>query len=107
MLPSSAPLIEESRRLAENGDYRGAFGCVYLACISCLDENGALRFERSRTNWEYLRELQDGGHTRSHQLLQPLTLDFDRTFYGRQTCTEDNYRSAVDAYHAIASEAAA
>lgn len=106
-LPSSRPLIKEAVRLAELGDYRSAYRCAYLASISYLDEAKALRFERSRTNWEYLRELRQGGFEKRYNQLQPLTLEFDRKFYGRENCTRDDYINAVRTYEQIISEDAA
>ena len=106
-LPSSRPLIKEAARLAESGDYRGAFRCAYLASISYLDEIKALRFERSRTNWEYLRELRQGGYEAPYSELHPLTLEFDRKFYGRESCSLDDYMNAVRTYERITTEAAA
>lgn len=106
-LPSSRPLIKEAGRLAESGDYRGAYRCAYLASISYLDEIKALRFERSRTNWEYLRELRQGGFETPYSELHPLTLEFDRKFYGRESCSLDDYMNAVRTYERITAEAAA
>lgn len=103
-LPSSQPLLRQAAKLADSGDYRGAFRCAYLASISHLDEARALRFERSRTNWEYLRELKSGGHDGPYNTLRPLTLEFDRKFYGRGECGEDDYRAAVSAYETISRE---
>ena len=106
-LPSAGPLIHEAERFAGDGDYRGAFRSAYLASISRLDEAGALRFERSRTNWEYVRELAGRGLDQATGALRPLTLDFDRKIYGRESCTIEDYRSALDVYHIISGEVAA
>lgn len=106
-LPSARPLIRESERLAASGDYRGAFRCAYMASVSYLDESKALRFERSRTNWEYLRELDHGGHAAARDELHPLTLDFDRKFYGREECTRQDYERALAVFGRIAETQAA
>jgi hypothetical protein len=106
-LPSAAPLVKQAQRLADEGDYRAAFRCAYLASISHLDEVGALRFERSRTNWEYIRELAGRGHVRATDTLGPLTLDFDRKFYGREPCTAEDYHNALGAYRRVAGEVSA
>ncbi|MCL4499548.1 MAG: hypothetical protein M1335_04810 [Chloroflexi bacterium] len=105
-LPSARPLIKEAARLAEEGDFRSAFRCAYLASISYLDDTAALRFERSRTNWEYLGELKRGGHETPYDALRPLTLDFDRKFYGCEECRREDYLNAVGVYNSIAGEAA-
>ena len=105
-LPSPHPLLGEAKELAESGNYRDAFCCVYLASISYLDEARALRFERSRTNWEYLRELQRGGFDAALNELRPLTLDFDRKIYGRESVSADDYIRALSAYSRISQEVA-
>ena len=87
-IPTAKAMIGQAAKLAEAGDYRGAFKSAYLASIAYLDEIRVLRFERSRTNWEYLRELKSGGHERPHRELCPLTLDFDRKIYGRESCEQ-------------------
>jgi hypothetical protein len=102
-LLSAGPLIKEAQKLAQAGDYRGAFRCAYLASISHLDDNKALRFERSRTNWEYLRELRSGGHDAPYDALRPLTMDFDRKFYGGEVCTHADYERAARVYERISS----
>jgi len=106
-LPAARPLIREMTRLAEAGDYRGAFRCAFLATLSYLDETGAIRFERSRTNWEYLRQLKRGGHDSLHDDLNRLASAFDRKFYGSEPCTEDDYHSALAVYKRISSQEAA
>ena len=97
-LPSASRLMAEGARLAEAGDYRAAFLRAYLGSISYLDEVNALRFERSRTNWEYVRELGDRGLESIAEGLRPLTIDFDRKFYGREHCAREDYDRAVEAY---------
>ena len=105
-MPSAKPLMKQAAKLAEQGDYRGAFRAAYLACIAYLDEIRALRFERSRTNWEYLRELRQGGHEKPYGELHPLTQSFDRKIYGREICGKDDYESAAAAYQRLSSEEA-
>lgn len=101
-LPTAGPLIRRAALLAEQGDYRGAFRCAYLASIAYLDQARALRFDRSRTNWEYMRDLQAGGHEVPRSLLEPLTMHFDRVFFGRGDCGRHDYLDAAGAYEAIA-----
>lgn len=106
-IPSPLPLIRHAAKLAESGDYRGAFLAAYLASISHLDEQKVLRWERGRTNWEYLRELQRGGFEGYYDELRPLTFVFDRKVYGREACGVEDYTCALEAYNRIALEAAA
>lgn len=106
-LPSAVPLLKEAAKLAETGNYRGAFKCAYLASISYLDDIKALRFERNRTNWEYLSELRAGGHEGHYETLKPVTVNFDRKFYGGEQCMLADYEQAIAAYNQISAEAAA
>ncbi|MCE5321874.1 DUF4129 domain-containing protein [bacterium] len=103
---SSRPLISEAQKLADSSDWRGAFRCVYLASISHLDEIGVLRYEKSRTNWEYLGELDKNGKPDIRDQLRPLTSDFDRKFYGRESCDKTDYLNAMAVYERIKCEAA-
>lgn len=106
-LPSPGPLIRQAARLAEAGDLRGAFRSAYLACISHLDGMRALRFERSRTNWEYLQELKSRGFYTPYDRLRPLTADFDRKIYGREKVSLQDYLNAVSTYRSLTTEAPA
>ncbi|MGC8862078.1 MAG: DUF4129 domain-containing protein [Armatimonadota bacterium] len=105
-LPSPGPLIKQAQESAQKGDYRGAFRWAYLATFSRLDEAGAVRMDRSRTNWEYLRELAGRGGERISRTLEPPTMDFDRKIYGGEPCTIDDYRKALAAYQAVSDEVA-
>jgi hypothetical protein len=105
-IPAAKPLMKQAAKLAEAGDYRGAFRAAYLACIAYLDDIRALRFERSRTNWEYLRELRSGGHEKPYAELHPLTRDFDRKIYGRESCNREDYQSAAAVYCRLSGEEA-
>lgn len=93
--PTSRDLMYQAAKLAESGDYRSAFRAAYLASIAYLDDLRLLRFERSRTNWEYLRELSAGGHKEAYGQLRPITVDFDRKIYGGESCGQEDYINAV------------
>ena len=47
-----------------------------------LDTSGVLRFDRSKTNWEYLRALRAAGRADVYDAMTPLTREFDRIWYG-------------------------
>ncbi|MGO8670062.1 MAG: DUF4129 domain-containing protein [Capsulimonadaceae bacterium] len=94
--------LAESR--AKDGDYRGAFRMVYLATLVALDTGGVLRFDRSRTNWEYVRALRATGQQEIYQALVPLTRDFDRVWYGFSRTGPDDYRRARDEYDRLTRE---
>ncbi|NLN78493.1 MAG: hypothetical protein GX141_06215 [Armatimonadetes bacterium] len=103
---SACEHIRQAADFADSGDYRGAFKAAYLASIAYLDEIKALRFERSHTNWEYLQELRQKGHSVAYDQLLPLTSDFDRKIYGGEACLRDDYLKAVKIYDQLSGEGA-
>jgi len=86
---------------ARGGDYRSAFRLVYLATLVALDTGGILRFDRSKTNWEYLRALRSAGRSDIFDAMQPLTRDFDRLWYGFATAGPDDYQRARRQYELL------
>lgn len=105
-LPSSSKLLADAAKCADAGDYRGAFLQAYMGSIAYLDEVNVLRFERSRTNWEYLRDLNHQGREPLAHELQPLTMDFDRKLYGHDSCSRSDYDRAVATYEQVRQMAA-
>ncbi len=100
-IPSSIRLLAEAESLAAGHNYKGAFIRAYLASIARLDELDAVRFERSRTNWEYLRELQAKGFVSVADDLRMLTSLFDRKLYGSESCSRSDYDAAIAAYERV------
>ncbi len=98
-------LFALAERQAREGDYRRAFRLVYLATLIALDTGGVLRFNRSRTNWEYLRALRASGRDDVYRALLPLTRDFDRVWYGFAPAGPSEYADAVAQYHALQANA--
>lgn len=89
---------------ARNGNYRVAFRLVYLAMLVALDTEGVLRFDRSKTNWEYLRALRATGRGDVYDRMTPLTRDFDRLWYGFAVAEQADYLRAVSLYNAVAAQ---
>ncbi len=81
--------LDEAARLAAAGAYREAFRALYLATLVALDRRGAIAFDRSRTNWHYLRSMA-GGPTR--ETFHRFTALFDRKWYGDESTSEGDYR---------------
>ena len=94
-------LILLAERHAREGDYRRAFRLVYLAALISLDTGNVLRFRRSKTNWEYLRELRMAGREDVYLALAPFTRDFDRVWYGFREAAPIDYERALAQYHAL------
>jgi hypothetical protein len=94
-------LLAMAERQAREGQYRQAFRLVYVATLVALDTGGVLRFNRSRTNWEYLRALRASGREDISRALLPLTRDFDRVWYGFAPAGPAEYADALAQYHAL------
>jgi len=91
---TSKGAFKRAEALSIQGDYRNAIRYLYLSSLLVLDEQGLMRYDRSRTNREYLRSVS----TRP-ELAQPLraVIDvFDRVWYGFEGVDEQTYQSYVE-----------
>lgn len=96
-------LLALAEQQAKAGDYRRAFRLVYLAALVTLDDGGVLRFDRSKTNWEYLRALRTAGRSDIAQALTPLTREFDQVWYGFSRTDASHYAHALTQHQALLS----
>lgn len=90
-LLTSKGALQRAQILSNQGDYRTAIRYLYLSSLLVLDERGLLRYDRSRTNREYLRSVSS-----KSQLATPLrdVIDvFDRVWYGFEPVDEQTYQS--------------
>ncbi len=94
-------LLALAEQQAKAGDYRRAFRLVYLASLVALDTNGVLRFDRSKTNWEYLRAMRASGRGDVYAALTPLTREFDQVWYGFAPADASQYARALAQYQAL------
>jgi len=92
-LLSSKGAMQRAQILSTQGDYRTAIRYLYLSSLLTLDEQGLLRYDRSRTNREYLRSVAS-----RPILANPLrsVIDlFDRVWYGFDEVDEKTYQAYV------------
>lgn len=85
--------LQKAKDISKAGDYRTAVRYLYLSSLLTLDERGLLRFDRSKTNREYLRSVST-----FPQLSAPLrdVIEvFDRVWYGFQALDEDSFQHYV------------
>lgn len=73
-----------AERLAAAGDRRGAVRALYLALLGDLHAQGAIVYDRHRTNREYLRTMRLES-ARAVAFADAVEL-FDRKWYGREGC---------------------
>lgn len=92
-LLTSQGAMQRAQTLSGQGDYRNAVRYLYLSSLLILDEHGVLRYDRSRTNREYLRSVSS-----KPELAKPLNdvIDvFDRVWYGFDAVDDETYQSYV------------
>lgn len=90
---TSSAAMQRAQSLSNQGDYRNAVRYLYLSSLLVLDERGVLRYDRSRTNREYLRSISS-----KPELSEPLgdVIDvFDRVWYGFDDVDDDTFQSYV------------
>ena len=93
ILLTSQGAMQKAQSLSTQGDYRNAVRYLYLSSLLILDEHGVLRYDRSRTNREYLRSVSS-----KPGLAKPLSdvIDvFDRVWYGFDAVDDETYQSYV------------
>jgi hypothetical protein len=97
-LPDEDPAAHQLNALQAEaqarGDFRMAFRYRYLQVLRDLGEEGLIRPEADRTNWDYVRQLQ--GHA-LYEAFRALTRSFDQVWYGQYALTESLYRRLLQA----------
>lgn len=86
--PQPAEMAAEARARTATGDHRGAIRALYLALLGALHQQGAIVYDRHRTNREYLRSMRAGPHRKS--AFEELVDVFDRKWYGREACSRQD-----------------
>ncbi|HEY7424410.1 MAG TPA: DUF4129 domain-containing protein [Gemmataceae bacterium] len=96
-------LLEESPRelwrqaetLAGEGRFREAVRGLYLAVLAQLHRQQFIRFEPTRTNGEYVRQvrLSEQAPPELHEPFHQLTNLFEAKWYGERSCASDDYRA--------------
>ncbi len=93
---TASDLLADAERLARTGDLRGAIRKAYVALLVELGERKVIRLARHKTNRDYLQAVRNAPAARQlYQQMQPLTLNFERHWYGFESATEsdwDNFR---------------
>jgi hypothetical protein len=72
--------LSRSRERAMAGDYRTAVRLLYLSTLLLLEERKLLRYDRTLTNREYLRQVADNPSLVG--ALRPVVDTFDEVWYG-------------------------
>lgn len=88
------PWLQEATARANAGDYRGAVRALFIAGLMQMDRAGLIRFERTRTNGDYLRAVRRQGARAVYEQLLSFTRGFERIWYGDAPANESDYRQA-------------
>jgi len=88
--------IAAARLHAAAGDYRRAYRAVFLAILIRLDRRGAIRYERSKTNGDYVRALRNAPDLLA--FLRPLANEFDARWYGHVEATKTDFDRLLAQY---------
>jgi hypothetical protein len=86
-----AELWRRSDELARRGDFLAAVRTLYLAVLALLHQGGFIRYERTRTNGEYVDQLRP--RKELHQPFVRLTGLFEVKWYGEWACEPEDYRA--------------
>jgi len=90
---TSKGAMQRAQTLSGQGDYRNAVRYLYLSSLLILDEHGVLRYDRSRTNREYLRSVSSKPELAKS--LNDVIDVFDRVWYGFDAVDDETYQSYV------------
>lgn len=91
---TSEAAFAKAQQLSKGGDYRAAVRYLYLSTLLIMDERGVMRYDRSKTNREYLRSVAN-----SPELSKPLeeVIEvFDNVWYGYHELGEDSFKHYSD-----------
>jgi len=91
---TSETAFRKAQNLSGQGDYRTAVRYLYLSSLLLMEERGILRYDRSRTNREYLRSVSE--HPNLAKPLKSVVEVFDRVWYGFEGLDESTYKEYVD-----------
>ncbi|MGH7173349.1 MAG: DUF4129 domain-containing protein, partial [Gemmataceae bacterium] len=92
---SSASLWRQAETLAGEGHFRDAARILYLAVLALLHRQHLIRFEPTRTNGEYVRQvrLSEQAPPELHEPFDRLTHRFEMAWYGERLCEPGDYRA--------------
>jgi Domain of unknown function (DUF4129) len=88
-----AVLFRQAEELARAGRFQDATRSLYHAVLSLLHRQQMLRYETTRTNGEYVRQvrLAPSAPPGLHEPFARLTSLFDSLWYGDQSCAPNDY----------------
>ena len=87
--------------IEREGQYRLASRCYYIASLLVFDEANVARFDRTETNWQHLRRIQNSPLlNQAVDFLLP-TRAFDRIWYGQDSATQQELQPFKSTYSEV------
>lgn len=87
---TAADLLEESERLAREGNLRAAIRKAYVALLCELGDRRVIGLAQHKTNRDYLHAVQQGA-PRLYPEMLPLTFNYELHWYGAQDASETDW----------------
>jgi hypothetical protein len=84
-------LLEEARRLYQQGNYSQAIVFLFSYQLVELDKRHCIRLTKGKTNRQYLREV--GSRLSLRQLVEQTMIAFEDVFFGRHTLDQSRFES--------------
>ena len=100
--PEPAAMALAASEHADSGDLRRAMRAIYLALLGRLHAHGLIRYDRHRTNREYIRDLRANPSARD-AFAEAVDL-FDPAWYGRREPTIVQFERMQEIYEALATK---
>lgn len=101
MLEEPDEWLRQAQHFAEANDFRRAFRAVFLGILLQMDQAGAIEYNRSRTNGDYVRLLRLRGLSALFEAFRPLVFEFDVRWYGNRATVEEDYHRCRREYDRI------
>lgn len=93
----------QAAEAARAGRFREAVRLLYLALLLALSRREVLRYDGTRTNWEYLAAVHDRAF---YHPMRDLTGLFDRVWYGGEPAGAEEYARATVLAESVERDAA-
>jgi hypothetical protein len=104
-----AALWKQADELAQQGKFLEAIRRLYLAVLALLHRSGLIRYEKTRTNGEYLRQVRRAAEAPPgvHPAFASLTGMFDQKWYGDRACDDREYGACRELAEQVRTEVTA
>lgn len=86
---TSASALQQAQSFSQQGDHRMAVRYLYLSTLLLMEERGLLRYDRSKTNLEYLESIRD--HPQLTRVFGSVVQVFDRVWYGYRPIDQETF----------------